>query len=313
MARAVILLLLLVTAVFMFATEAYASATLQVSPILVKYDLEHGSTVIKTITATNKGDSTLSITTDISDYSVNENGVPQFVKPSRNPLSAGNWMRVDSRKFVLKPGEAKDVELTIDVPDSATAGGHYGAVLFELGGFDEKTGRVQVGVVGRMAALSLVTIKGKVNKRGFLNELNVPFFSNAHPVPIKLAYSNEGNVHLSTRGTLVVKNWLGSKIKSIQIPEAFVMPGSKKIISTAMTNSSLIGFYKTEVVLNDKSIKQLPSPAYFVVFPWTIVLGIILIVAAIFMMGNYQGKRAFKAAQKAAQEAAKETVEKQAS
>jgi hypothetical protein len=290
----------LVMAIGIFTNSAYATTTLQVSPILLKYELDPGAKVNKTITATNKGDSTISITTDISDYTVNENGVPQFVKPSRNPLSAGNWMKVDTKGFVLKPGESKDVDLSIDVPKSATSGGHYGAVLFMLGGIDAQTGQVQVGVVGRMAALSLVTIKGPVNKKGYLDNLSVPLFSNAHPVPIELTYSNKGNVHLSTRGTLVVKNWLGTKVKSIPIPESYVMPGSKKTVKTAMRSSSLIGFYKMELSLKEKSIKNLPGPAYFIVFPWTIALGVILIVASIFLLGKRQGKKALKVAQEIA-------------
>jgi uncharacterized membrane protein len=295
MARIVVLLALMICSIGSLAPVAYASTTLQVSPILVKYELEPGQTTNKTITTTNKGDSPVSITTDISDYSVNSDGVPKFVKPSRNPLSAGNWMHVDSRRFTLQPGESKDVELFIEVPKTATAGGHYGAVLFELGGIDKKTGQIQVGVVGRMAALSLVTIAGDVNKKGSLEKATIPFFSNAHPVPIELDYSNSGNVHLDTRGTLVVKNWFGSHVKDVLIPESYVMPGSRKTIKTAMTSGSLAGFYKAEFKLQEKSIKTPDGPIYFVVFPWTLALGVLFIIASIFLLGRRQGRKASKA------------------
>jgi hypothetical protein len=145
-----------------------------------------------------------------------------------------------------------------------------------------------------MAALSLVTIAGKVNKKGSLDNAVIPIFSNTHPVPIDLNYSNKGNVHLDTRGKLIVKNWLGTYIKSIPIPESYVMPGSRKTLKIAMSSGSLVGFYKTEFELQEKSIKTPSGPVYFVVFPWTMALGIFLIMASIFLLGRRQGRKPSK-------------------
>ena len=143
----------------------------------------------------------------------------------------------------------------------------------------------------------MVTIAGRVTKKGTLDVISIPFLNYGHPVPIQLTFSNDGNVHLGTQGALTIRNWLGRRVKTIPVPEAYVIPDSRKTINVAMVGGGIVGFYKTDFSLQEASIAKPAKPTYFIVFPWTLALGIAFIALSIFFMGKRQGRKAVQTGQ----------------
>ncbi len=271
-----------------FAPAASADVTLGISPMKLEYRLKPGDSTTETVKAFNPGSAGLHVTTLISDYQVDTRGVPQFDSRDKDPFAAANWMEVSPSEFNLTPGETKLVQIQVKVPKDAAPGGHYGAVLFQFGG-GTSTG-TGVGVSGRIAAINLITVPGAVKRAGALQQVSIPFLSSGYPVPISLSVANSGNIHLPLDGNIDVSNWLGGKVDSIPIPEGYVFPNSTKNLYLTMNGGSMFGFYRADVIFNDKSITGGKTPC-FIVFPWPLVLGVMLAAFGLYKLGLTRGRK----------------------
>ncbi len=283
---AVLLLALTCLGVFVPAAPA-ATVSLGIDPMRFEDELKPGDTVSHSITASNPGTAPLQVSAATADYRIGANGVPAFTPPG-NPFAAGSWLQVEPAVFQLAPGEKKLITITVRVPRDSAPGGHYGAVLFQFGGgASEGTG---VGVSGRIASVEMITIPGDIIKAGSLQALAIPLLSSGYPVPIALSLKNTGNIHLPQDGNIVIDNWLGGKVAAIPIPSGYVFPKSVKDIKLTLPSGSMFGFYRADVSFNEQAI-AVDRTAYFIILPWPLILGIILVAYGLYKLGLARGRK----------------------
>lgn len=131
-----ILKFFIILVLFSFWTiESFAAINMTVSPI--KYELEAApwESITQTATIYNYDPEDVTIITWKSDFTSNwTTGSPSFVRYSElvhDDQELSSWMTLSSSWFILPANGKKVIEFTIDVPASATPGGHYAAVLFK--------------------------------------------------------------------------------------------------------------------------------------------------------------------------------------
>jgi P pilus assembly protein, chaperone PapD len=273
------------------AVQVQAETTLGVSPLKLEYGLPPGGETVKTVTVNNPGTTPLQVTTEINDFKIDSRGVPVFSPPENGSFLAGNWLQVTPQEFSIKPGESKQVQIHVKAPKDAEPGGHYGAVLFMFGGPEAQEGQVKVGISGRIAVVNMITIPGTVKREGAVKQFSIPLLSSGYPVGINLSFNNTGSVHLPIGGAVRVKNWLGQQVISIPLPEGYVFPSAVKPIQLSMSSGSLFGFYRANLTLNEPAIANDTGSVTFIVFPWPIVLGVILVAFGLYKLGVRKGRR----------------------
>ncbi|MDD2871250.1 MAG: hypothetical protein PHS49_04630 [Candidatus Gracilibacteria bacterium] len=160
-----IILFLFISIILYINNSVNAAINFTVSPIRYEIDAFTGTTVGRTALLRNNSDIPVNIITGKTDFESNgATGVPKFVRYSElvHPdQQLSTWINVDTAGFTINPNEEKTVNFTIDVPNDATPGGHYGAVCFKNQKSENSTGG-NIGINVDYCILLLVNVDGEI-------------------------------------------------------------------------------------------------------------------------------------------------------
>ncbi|UFX83498.1 WxL protein peptidoglycan domain-containing protein [Candidatus Absconditicoccus praedator] len=210
--------------VFLMMFWGFGFAGISISPLRFEFDLEPGESVDEVVRVSNNADESVTLYTSKEDFVAgDETGNPQFVDRSDlpNPDNAlSRWISASQENITLGPGETREISFSIDIPEDAEPGGHYGALFFSPGGGDG-----QVSVVSRLGALMLVDVDGEVEIDGELSSfdfgraLGGEFFEEDHfdsfPISFKTRFENKGNVHIQPTGRIEIIDEDGNQLEDI--------------------------------------------------------------------------------------------------
>ena len=223
------------------------AASIVISPPKLEVNAERGQTLNEVIKITNRDKTTINLTSSVQDFvPTGESGKAAFINPEDNDpsLSIANWITIED--VSIKPGEKKAVPFTINVPNDAEPGGHYGAIFFS-----PPTERGAMPVQQRIGVLVLIRVEGEINESGQLDTFGIypedlegediidnssDFFFSSLPVPFATRVENTGNVHMKPAGKVEISSIFG-KVSPI---------GVESILSD------------TGVVMNEEIVNYLP-------------------------------------------------------
>lgn len=171
-------------------SEEQPPIALRVSPVDIQVDHETGP-VDHEIRVDNLGSEPAQIVTELSEFTVTEDGTTEF--PGPDGLSATSWVELDADEFEIAPGERRDVGVTVDVPDDAEPGERYVSVIFSVPGDPDDDGNISV--THRVAVKLYLEVPGDRVDRVELGELTGPRLIDAGPADFALTVHNRGNIH----------------------------------------------------------------------------------------------------------------------
>ncbi len=257
--------------------------SLTVAPPLFQISLQPGETWSSGVTVVNnnKYDTTLYAESVMFKPS-GESGRPDFI--AQNDLLGGvdesvlaGWITIPQHSFVIPREQTYTLPIVINIPEDASPGGHYAAVLVgnraPAGAPKEST----VNVTSSIAVLFFLTVSGEVIEKGrvrdFVTEQSVYETAEAK---LSLRFENQGNVHLRPQGDITIYNMFGKKRGYIPVNQngsyGNVLPGSmRKYVFTWKSDHGSwdIGRYKAEVTLGygEDSKSSALSTTYFYILP----------------------------------------------
>ena len=146
-------------------SQTYAAINYTVTPIRYELELEPGESVTLPASIRNNGPDIVTLPTTKSDFQANgPSGVPSLVRKSElvyPDQELSTWITLSESSITLAPGEEGTIDFTIDVPENATPGWHYGAVLFRNPGSETSTsGNVWINV--DYGIIILVDVEGEI-------------------------------------------------------------------------------------------------------------------------------------------------------
>jgi len=227
---------------FAWTTEIHPQAHLYLSPLLVELDLAPGAKKGFTLLLRNEDkEKSVSLIAYPADIEESQAGRYKIMDKGESEFSCADWMQLSDTSFTLEPGSSKEIKVLMKVPRNAF-GGRYGAVVFEVVPEEpppgEKLGSVRYHF--RMPAFVEVTIKrfgGRVRKAEISDFKVEPVTDKrlleeigAAALIFSASVKNEGNIHVTGKGTLVIKTKEGKTKRrvplgggrGIVIPEATV-------------------------------------------------------------------------------------------
>jgi hypothetical protein len=220
--------------------SAAAADVLKISPVETEVTIDRGGTSVVKTYVTNTTKTTIDVEPVENDFVAgnSENGTPYLI------LGANSYASVHSLKRFMQPlpttvpiapGQDKEIDLTIDVPNSAQAGGYYGAIRFTSGGADASK---SVSLSPSAATLILLTVPGNLVEKLALQNFNIEQdgsskanFRNSKNLSLEFSFKNEGNIHESPFGQIYVKK--GVKVVysdnfNQNQPQQVVLPDSSR-------------------------------------------------------------------------------------
>lgn len=224
----VFLIALFVT--FIFSNQyAYAqNAGVSIKPAITEESLDPGVTHEYVITIENLNSQEqlfYLFTRNIS--AVQNGGVPVFAKNDWEVTGyeLADWITLPVNEVLIEAGGVKTIEVSLNVPEEATPGSHFGGVFVSVDPPEiESSG---AAVAYQVANIVSIRVSGDVIEDANIRQFSTSkYFYGSQNVDFSVRIENKGNVIVKPVGPLEIYNMLGNKVGSLVFNEdlARVLP-----------------------------------------------------------------------------------------
>jgi len=210
------------------------------------------------------------------------------------PKDVGAWIALSEQKLRLKPREMAVVPFQVGVPYNATPGDHVGSILVSLLAKEPKPGGNDVIVEHRVGLRVYLRVPGTLTPKLSVTNLKATYTGAWTSLGFgrpKATYTirNTGNVRLSATQQVELLRSFGLSAASAQ-PAALkeLLPGGFARVSQDFPRTWAVGDVTAKVTLSpsglDESVKNVPDvveETSVFVFPWLLVLALVLVLAVI--------------------------------
>jgi len=286
---------ILVIGGLILAPNVSAQFSLGIAPLTFEITANPGDIVENYLKVYNPSpDTSVQIEMVIEDIAPTGEAGHVIVEPAETETySLARWIETEPKEFSLAPREEKFVKFTINIPENAEPGGHYGTVIAgaKLVAGPRATG---AAILPRVGSLVLLTVPGVMREELIVKEFIAPNYSEFGPIPFTIRFENTGTVHIKPTGYITVTNWLGQKVADIEFPSHNVLPRAVRKFETSLPQKWLFaGKYIATLTGNYglSNIPLTPTVITFWVFPWKFGLGIFLVLLGIIIFFLKTGKR----------------------
>jgi hypothetical protein len=201
------------------------------------------------------------------------------------------WVTFDQTSILVPAREAVNVTATIVVPSTASAGGHYLALVVgktpQEGALGDESG---LTVGQKVASLFLVNVTGEVRQTGRLVEFSTDqaSYSPQEEVSFEVKIENTGNTH--TAPDVVVELLKGDTVVdtiNLNPDEHNILPGSTRVFTGTSDATANMGKYTARTVVTYAGTTLNAEPIQFWVMDsarvvmWVIVGIVILALLAL--------------------------------
>lgn len=187
---------------------------LQISPLTFKFDIKTAEVKDDNkVFIKNNNPEAINYTLEVENFSkVSDEGAPSFsgLETQEGVTTLADWITFSSQKEgILQPGEEKEVDFSVSVPNGAEPGGHYAAIFVKE---VKKTpeGKVEIGISSRVGTLLLVSVPGETKKDARLFDFSFPKFVWKGPINFSMKVENTGSIHYDSKGAISIKPLLGT-------------------------------------------------------------------------------------------------------
>lgn len=187
-----------------------------------------GEHSLPSITVRNDSDKPMDFEVELVGYGQGISGSTEVLEPDTNPLSALPYIGFAPAEFYLEPAESQEIDLTVSIP-AGTDGGRYAIVLVVATPRDEEA----IKTVSRLGVLVRLTIDGShLVQQGGIESIGSEPVESGKPIPIKVTYTNEGNVHYRVQSSVTIYDAQGAVLDEVEGKPALVLPGySRELVA----------------------------------------------------------------------------------
>ena len=285
--------------------------TISISPQSLDIAINPGESATNVFRLTNASDDTITVATTPKNFL--PRGVEGAIDLTEDdtPFSLANWISVSpDGESVIEPRQSIDYIVTIDAPDNAEPGGHFGSVVFRtVPTQGDGAGAV---ISQELAPVILVRIPGDVDESGRIARFvsTQRLWTNQPAIEFDLLFENTGTVHYQPSGQVVVRNLFGREVDRISVEGRNVIPDAeRKLDATWEDYGFRFGYYSAEATLVHGSDNEITtSSTNFWIIPVQ-QLAPFIIALAILGFVTYRLRRRLKLAFKALTESSSKSDE----
>ncbi len=274
-----------------FATLAKAFVGLKIQPVKVSETLNPGQSYKGSINLTNESDEDVNLLVTVQDFiPLAGSETIQFVERAPGVTTVKDWIDiVGPMSFIFAKGESRRIEYSINAPETADPGGHFGAIFFK--GTAKDSGE-QLKIGTQIGMLVLVTVPGNRIQKGRILSFSAPAFVEKPPVDFTLRFENTGTVHFEPKGEIIITNMLGQRVGEVPIEGQVVLPTGIKDLHFAWHPAFIFGKYIAKATIYDGEGNQLTSEfAGFWAFQIGYVVSFFVVVLLLYILLRFIRRR----------------------
>ncbi len=204
-----------------------------------------------------------------------------------------NWIELpeDDIKGELQPGERKEINCVINVPEDAPAGGQYAAIVIKTHDDDDDE-NVGIRQIYEMAHPVFAEVAGETIHKGEVDSLELPSIMLSGNITGSASVKNLGNVHSNVKHTLKVLPLFGSEeyfTNEEEPQENMVMPGATRYSSVSWDQTPYMGIFRVYYTVEFEGVKNQIEKIVIICPLWFIF--IIALIIALIVVKIVFGKR----------------------
>ena len=258
--------------------EAQADQGLTIRPAIIELDLDPKQVTTNTINFQNSSEDPLAVQVYVSNF------IPldeEIDSSKREQFDASKWIDVDKADHVLAPGQTKQLEITIEVPNKVSPGTHFAYVNFRILTLATAP-TAPISIVPQLATTIIINIPGDTVD---LLELDLPSDNQTsvirnNELPISFTINNLGNVHQAIEPRVaILQN--GQLVERLSLGPKLIVPNTKKQINYQWPANVNYGHYQYQIefTYGSESIPLSSTPVDFRVVPYGWQLGLLGVIA----------------------------------
>jgi len=274
-----------------------SSLSLSVTPTLFDVSVAPGQEWRSSIRVINPNDKPLTVyARPVVLSSDNERGVGNFTpifETEQLGITLAEWIEVSPDPVKIPPQETTAIPFSVPVPEEATPGGKYAAILITTQPLKNTSGASQIHTSQAVSALFFMRVEGDVLEDGAIRSFHAANRVVSRPENnFILRFENLGTVHLQPQGDITIFNMWGEKRGVIPVNQktefGIVMPDAQATQNIRKYNFSWtgeyslldIGRYRAEVTLGygAKDKQFVTQTLYFWVIP---IYGLLLTLGSV--------------------------------
>lgn len=205
---------------------------LTISPPVIELKLKPGESQEFFLKVFNETEEDLYLSLALSSFKASDQEGRPLIDEEKIFQDYFSWFAFSENSLILKPLEVKSVRAVVNVPEKATPGGYYLAVLWQTSAAAGGA-RTSLGISSEVGYLILLRVDGEIKEQGNLSNFSLKksrSLFNPLPVVFSLNFNNLGNVHLKPQGKIEIRNKFGFLVKVLEVNPTGgnVLPGSSR-------------------------------------------------------------------------------------
>lgn len=283
-----------------FAVDAQNTSGIGLKPSLIEEGADPGDVLEKSISLTNLSEAEQTyflFTRDI--VTVRDGGTPVYADPGaeRTGFELTEWLDLGFTEITLQPGEEQNVPVTINVPDDASPGSHFGGVFVSMQ--PPRLRSVGAAVGYEVANIISIRISGDVTENAQIRSFRADkLVYGTTDVTFFTEVENKGNVLIRPIGPIEIYNMFGTEVATLMVNEAQggVFPFTRREFVVNWQDDGIgFGRYQAIVSMVYGELGRQSTISSTVSF-WVLPMNIItpaLIILAVLLLASYFGVRMY--------------------
>ncbi len=267
--------------------NAQEATGLSISPPTFEISANPGEIISNYIRLQNLNDVPMRISVDTRNFTaMGEEGQVRLTE-EETPFNLASWIIVSPSEVEIPAKGNLSFNFQIDIPLNAEPGGHFGSIVFRVGGINGLRQKSGAMVAQELGALVLLRIAGPTEQKASLASFKTSqkLFERS-PVYFEFRVKNEGNLHIKPTGSVIISNVFGKEVGQTEVESRNVLPGAIRKMEANWQRKFLLGRYRAITSLTYGSEgKFLVASTTFWVFPYKIggVVLLVLIIIGFFL------------------------------
>jgi P pilus assembly chaperone PapD len=239
--------------IYSLGFNMYAQTGVSVSPPRLYFESGLGNSNTQTVTVTNvSAKNSLDLAVSLGDWEYSEKGENMMAAAGTLPNSCAGWVSVkkEDNYFTLAPGERKDIDVTITVPNSlsdqllAHTAVLYVSQMNPVDDVDSKGSSIKVSI--RSGIKIFHKLPSAKNKKMEISNLTYVKSKST----LELTFSNLGDVWEDGKILTDLVNIQNGKKTSLPSIIFYTMPGNKREVSIPLPAGLEKGKYTASVLID---------------------------------------------------------------